>query len=577
MTANEWFLMPALPLFVGAILVAVLPAKMRSTTFLIVAALALIAVWWNPLGTCLTANFVNYELVLAEATQLNRLFGTIFALIAFVGGIYAFHQKEAAHQVAALLYAGGALGLTFAGDFFTLFVFWEIMAVASTYLIWAQRTSETQRAGMRYLLVHLFGGALLMLGILLHITSTGSITIKSIPESSSMASWFMLAGVALNAGVPPLHAWLADAYPKATVDGAVFLSAFTTKSAVLILMKLFAGWEILFYAGVVMTLYGSIYAILSNDIRQILAYSIISQIGYMVTAIGIGTEMALNGASAHAFSHILYKSLLFMGAGVVIHTTGKSKLSELGGLAKSMPWVAALYMVGALAISGLPLLNGFISKSMIISAAGKAHHDTAMLLLLLASMATFLHTGLKLPYFTWWGNAKHTTQSPSRTPVNMLIAMIMGASLCVLFGVAPTLLYHQLPYTVEYHPYTLYHLTETAQILLFAFIAFWLLRSKLSGESLMVIDTDWVYRKPGAKIAQALVSLNGWLFEQAEQGVTWLVQNSTQAARNPLSFLQRMPYYRDATQSRSPLQIEVLLLLTTLLSLSTLVILAFTT
>lgn len=573
MTANEWFLMPALPLIAGAILLALLPQKLRSTAFLIAAALALTAVWWNPLGTRLSVDFLNYELVLAEATQLNRLFGTIFALIALIGGVYAFHQKEVAHQIAALLYAGGALGLTFAGDFFTLFVFWEIMAVASTYLIWARRTPETQRAGMRYLLVHLFGGALLMLGILMHIGSTGSISLESIPESCAIASWLMLAGVALNAGVPPLHAWLADAYPKATVDGAVFLSAFTTKSAVLILMKLFAGWDILFYAGVVMTLYGSVYAILSNDIRQILAYSIISQIGYMVTAIGIGTEMALNGASAHAFSHILYKSLLFMGAGVVIHTTGRSKLTELGGLAKSMPWVLALYMVGALAISGVPLLNGFISKSMIVSAAGKAHHDTAMLLLLLASMGTFLHTGLKLPYFTWWGNAKSDIQ-PSRTPVHMIIAMVMGASLCVLFGVAPSLLYQQLPFAVEYHPFTLYHLTETTQILLFAFVAFWLLRSKLAGDSMLVIDTDWIYRKPGAWIGKMLVSLNGWFFEQAEQGVTWLTQNTAQAVRNPLSLLQRMPYYRDATQSRSPLQIEVLLLLATLVGLSLFVILA---
>ncbi|MEQ9824494.1 MAG: Na(+)/H(+) antiporter subunit D [Puniceicoccaceae bacterium] len=568
MTASNISLLPALPLLIGAIVMALLPKRLRSPAFLFFPLVTLAVVWTTPLGSVLQHNFLGYDLILGEFTRLNRLFGTIFALIAFIGGVYGFHRSEAAHQSAALLYAAGALGLTFAGDFFTLFVFWEIMAVASTYLVWARRTRESEQAGMRYLLVHLFGGGLLMLGILLHVSQSGSIELQTFPEASSLAAWLILAGVALNTAIPPLHAWLADAYPKATVGGAVFLSAFTTKSAVLILMKLFAGWEILLYAGVIMALYGVVYAVLANDIRGILAYHIISQVGYMVAAVGIGTEMALNGASAHAFSHILYKSLLFMGAGVVIETTGKSKLTELGGIAKSMPIVLWLYMIGAFSISGFPLFNGFISKSMVVAAAGKAHYDTAMLLLLLASVGTFLHTGLKLPYFTWWSKAQSDLK-PTRTPVNMMIAMGMAAFFCTLFGVVPGLLYDYLPYPVDYKPYTLYHLTESVQILLFTFIAFWLLRGKLAGEPYLPIDTDWLYRKPGAWLARHLVIWVESIFAACERGITWMTESLVTTSQSPLSWLTRNnKHYTDPNESRSPLQVELLLVVATIIGIA---------
>src|SRR5690606_1529153 len=275
--------------------------------------------------------------------------------IAVVGGIFAYHISDKTQQISALVYAGGALGVTFAGDWLSLFVFWEIMAVSSTFLIWAQKDQDSGDVGLRYLLVHIFGGGLLFAGILLHIAASGSILINALPNSYTLSSVLILLGVAVNAAVPPLHAWLADAYPRATITGSVFMSAFTTKSAIYVLIRVFPEWDILIWVGVFMALYGTIFALLSNDIRQIVAYSIISQLGYMVTAIGIGSEMAINGAVAHAFGHILYKSLLFMGAGAVIYATGKSRLSELGGLAHKMKWVLGFYMIGAFSISGFPL------------------------------------------------------------------------------------------------------------------------------------------------------------------------------------------------------------------------------
>lgn len=531
---TDWMIPPVFYMIAGAMLLPVLPKNIRSASFIIFPLVVLVAILNFPDGYSIKVDFVGYELILIEVDRLNRIFGIIFSLIAVIGGFYSYHFKATAHQCAALLYAGGALGVTFAGDYFTLFIFWELMAVASTYLVWARRTVDAEKAGMRYLLVHLFGGSLLLTGILLHVNNTGSILITSLISDGALSSWLILSGVALNTAIPPLHSWLADAYPKATVTGAVFLSAFTTKSAVLILIKIFAGWEILIFFGVMMALYGVVYAVLANDIREILAYHIISQVGYMVAGVGIGTEMALNGTTAHAFSHILYKALLFMGAGVVLQTTGRSKLTELGGIAKSQPVTLWLYMIGAFSISGFPLFNGFISKSMVVSAAGEAHFDTAMLLLLLASVGTFLHTGLKLPYFTWWSEAKEKIV-PSKAPVNMHIGMALAAFFCILFGVYPTLLYNYLPFTVNYKPYTLYHLTESVQILTFTFIAFWMLRSKLAGESLIALDTDWFYRKPARLVQRIFVDSVEFIFNYTDSLAEKLVKGLVLFGRNPLA------------------------------------------
>ncbi|SMO37917.1 Na(+)/H(+) antiporter subunit D [Gracilimonas mengyeensis] len=532
----ELLTVPAIILILGALLLPLIPERIRSSAFLLFPLAALGVLWSLPEGSLLQLPFASYELHLLQVDRLSRIFGTIFVMITFIGGVYAFHIKDVGQQSAAMAYAAGALGVTFAGDFFTLFFFWEIMAATSTYLIWARKTEASDKAGMRYILVHAFGGGLLLTGILLHLSSGGSFLIENIEETYTMASIFMLTGVALNSAIPPLHAWLADAYPKATITGAVFMSAFTTKSAVYVLIRLFPGWDILVYWGVAMALYGVVYAVLVNDIREILAYHIVSQVGYMVAGVGIGTEMAINGTTAHAFSHILYKSLLFMGAGAVIHATGKSKLTELGGFAKKMPVIVGLYMIGAFSISGFPFFNGFISKSMVVSAAGYAHFETVMLLLILASIGTFLHTGLKLPYFTWFGEKK-SEFDVGKVPINMKIAMGFGAFFCTLFGVYPALLYNYLPYAVDYHPYTIYHFVEMMQILVFTFIGFWLLRKKLEGTPTIAIDTDWFYRKPAAAVRYLLVEVPNNLFGVAEKVALSAADKLSGLSKNPMQYL----------------------------------------
>ncbi|MCP9292184.1 Na(+)/H(+) antiporter subunit D [Gracilimonas sediminicola] len=532
----ELLSVPAVILILGAFVLPLIPERFRSIAFITFPLVALVMVWTMPEGNLLQVPFASYELDLLAVDGLSRIFGIIFALITVIGGVYAFHIKDLGQQSSALAYAGGALGVTFAGDFFTLFIFWEIMAAASSYLIWARETKESAKAGMRYLLVHIFGGGLLFTGILLHLSSGGSLYIESIEPAYTAANIFMLLGVALNTAVPPLHAWLADAYPKATITGAVFMCALTTKSAVYVMIRLFPGWEILIWVGVIMAIYGTIYALLANDIREILAYSIISQIGYMVTAIGIGTELALNGATAHAFNHIIYKSLLFMAAGAVIHATGTSKLSEMGGFAKKMPLIVGLYMIGALSISGMPFLNGFVSKTMISGALGDAHLEWPILLLLIATIGTFLHTGLKLPYFTWFAEKK-TDFEVSSIPTNMKVAMGLGALFCILFGVAPQLLYSQLPYPTDFQPFSIYNFVEMTQILVLAFVGFWFLKNHLNISSTISLDTDWFYRRPAGVVRTVFVEFPNNLFGLAETFSLQIADRLSGLSENPIKVL----------------------------------------
>jgi multicomponent Na+:H+ antiporter subunit D len=401
--------------------------------------------------------------------------------------------KDSGQHVAAYLYVGGSLGVTFAGDYFTLFIFWELMAFASAYLIFARREKSAIESGYRYILVHIFGGVCLLGGIILHYISTKSLAFGPLEKDGSLAFYLILTGFILNAGVPPLHAWLTDAYPEGTVTGSVFMSSFTTKTAVYVLVRAFPGTELLVYMGTIMALYGVVYAVLENDCRRLLAYHIVSQVGYMVAGVGIGTDMSLNGSVSHAFAHILYKSLLFMGAGAVIQMTGKRKLTELGGLYKTMPITLVLYMIGGFAISAFPLFSGFVTKSMVVSGAAYDHRPWISLLLTMASAGTFLHTGLKLPYYMFFG--KDSGLKAKEPPVNMLIAMGMAAFMCIGIGVLPGPLYSLLPFPVEFHPYTGDHVTSALGLLLFTGLGFFMLLKKLDPEPTISIDTDWVYRK----------------------------------------------------------------------------------
>ena len=498
----EW-VHPGLLLILGAWALHFLKGRARGLAMLLLPAAALALCLRMTPGTYGEVSFLGQDLVFGRVDQLSLVFSYVFSIMALLGMVYALHVKDNGQHVAALTYVGGALGVTFAGDFLSLTLFWELMALSSVLLVWQRRASAAVSAGFRYLLVHVFGGLLLLAGIVLHWSQTGSVAFDDMGAFSGGMAWtLILVSFLINAAVPPLGAWLPDAYPEATVTGAVFMTAFTTKSAVYVLIRGFAGTELLVWLGAIMAVYGVVYAVLENDARRLLAYHIVSQVGYMVCGVGIGTALALNGATAHAFAHILYKALLFMGAGAVLEVTRLRKLSDMGGLYKTMPITLGLYMVGAFAISAVPLFSGFVSKSMVVSAAGEAHLGLIFLMLTLASAGTFLHTGLKLPYYMFFG--KDSGARGQEPPTNMLVAMGLAAAACVLIGVFPALLYQHLPNLVDYVPYTLQHITSTLGMLGFTALGFFLLLKHLDPEPKISLDTDWFYRR-GAAAGMTLV------------------------------------------------------------------------
>jgi multicomponent Na+:H+ antiporter subunit D len=484
---------PALVMVLGAFLIPFLQDPARRRLVLGLPLLTLLLVWLVPEQAGLRIAFLGVELNPAHATAEGRLFATVFALMAAVGGLYALGSgARPLELVAAYVYAGSAIGVTFAGDLLTLFIFWELMAIGSTAVIFAAGTESARRAAFRYLLVHLLGGVVLMAGILAHWSDTGSIAVEVL-GTSTLGTVLILIGILVNAGAPPLSAWIADAYPEASPSGTVFLSAFTTKTAVFALLAMFPGTELLIWIGLYMVFYGIIYALLENDMRRILAYSIVNQVGFMVCAIGIGTELALNGAAAHAFAHIIYKALLLMSAGSVLLMTGKRKCTELGGLFQTMPRTAMHGIIGALAISAFPFTSGFVTKSLETAAAAHEGMLVVWMLLLAASAGVFLHAGIKFPWFVFF--QKDSGLRPAEPPVDMRWAMAVFSFLCIALGLFPQPLYAILPYPVDYQPYTVEHVVSQLQLLLFAGFAFFVLLSQMRRTLTISLDFDWFYRK----------------------------------------------------------------------------------
>lgn len=501
----DFLLPPGLILIAAGLLIPMVRGRARSVLLLASPLLTFWLIWKVPDGIVLSYEFMGYGIVPLKGDALSRLFAAIFAIMAFGGGLFSLNRDNQAELSAAFVYAGSAIGVAFAGDLITVFVFWEIMAVGSTIVVWCGGAGA-QRAGLRYAAIHLLGGVLLMAGIAGEIGATGSAEFRAM-QPDSIARWLILAGFLINAGAPPLSAWLPDAYPEASWSGTVFLSAFTTKAAVYVLIRGFPGAEILIFIGLFMVFYGIIYAILENDVRRILAYSIVNQVGFMVTGIGIGTAMALNGVAAHAFTHIIYKALLLMSAGSVFYMTGKRKCTDVGGLFRTMPLTCICGIIGALSISAFPLTSGFISKSMISQSAADENLMIVWMLLAAASAGVFLHAGIKFPWFVFF--QKDSGLRPDDPPWNMKAAMTLFAFFCIGLGVYPGLLYALLPSPVNFVPYTGAHVVFQLQLLLFSGLAFFLMLGWLKRSLTITLDFDWLYRSLGHALQREFHIISG--------------------------------------------------------------------
>jgi len=550
---------PALIFILGALLIPFFKGRWKQAYLLSLTLLGLINLFLLDMGIHWMTRFLNYSLILLKVDRLSLAVGTIFIVIGFFAILYSLHVKENGQHMAALIYMGSSLGVVFSGDYFSLFFFWEIMAVASTFLIWYQREKRSLEAGFRYLLMHILGGCALLTGIILQVASSGSIVVQ--PLTGTLASMLILIGFGLNAAFLLLHTWLPDAYPEGTITGSVFLSIFTTKTGVYALARCFSGNEFVAYMGGAMALFGVIYALLQNDVRRLISYHIISQVGYMLTGIGLGTMLSVNAGIAHLINNLLYKTLLFMCMGAVIYRTGKRKLTELGGLALKMPLTCLACVVASFSISGAPGFNGFISKGMLLSSMIAAHQAILEWMLRLASVGTFL-SFTKLCFFTFF--EKNGSLEVKDPPLHMCLAMASVAFLCLLIGFFPGILFSILPHVpVEYPAFTLEHILEVLQLFLWAGLIFILFKPGFSPHSWLVLDFDYFYRKGvqglGWLIQGPLNNLRLQIQAQSSKGVNALVRLS----RNPFRFLdilrgkKEIPYNENLY--RKPMGLGVLL------------------
>ena len=492
---------PGLIMMIGALLIPFLPHIIRQIYMM---ALILLSAYALTLGFGIHSKIdvMDFEFIIFQSDTLTLPFAIIFHIAAILNVIYGAHEKHWNQHVAIMSYSGAAIAAVHAGDLFTLFIWWEATAFTSVFLILASKTQRSYKSAFRYILIQVGSGMFLLAGAILLMSETGSAEFKNF-DINSLYGQLIFIAFGIKAAFPLLNGWLQDSYPEASEIGTVALSTFTTKLAIFCFAKSFAGTEILIIIGAIMTFYPIFFAVIENDLRRVLTYSLNNQLGFMIVAIGIGTELAINGAVAHAFAHILYKGLLFMGMGAVLYRVGTCKASELGGLFKFMPITAICTIIGAISISAFPLFSGFVAKSLIMSALGKEGLVFVYFMLLFASAGVLHHSGIKIPFFAFF--AHESGIKTKEAPLNMIIAMVIASALCILIGIFPSTFYQILPYEINYQPYDFSHVVGQLQLLTFAafaFICLWHFKIYPPELNSTVLNSDWVYRKmiPGVLI-----------------------------------------------------------------------------
>ena len=495
---------PALILVIGGLLVPFLPLTLRKIYMLALPILGIVHLFSYEYGVYGTFEMFGYHIETLRFDALSRIFALIFFIATAFCAVFGWYLKDRMQQTVMMIYPGAAIGAVFAGDFVTLFVFWELTVVTSVLLIWAGGTERAFKAGMRYLFMQVTSGLLLLAGFILLARDTGSIAFEHM-ELGTLATLLIFLSFGIKCAFPLLHNWVQDSYPESTVVGTVVLSVFTTKLAVYALARGFAGQEELIYIGAAMTLFPIFFAVIEDNLRKVLTYSLNNQLGFMVCAIGVGGALGISGAVGQAFVHIIYKSLLLMSMGAVLYRTGTVQASELGGLYKSMPWTAAMCIIGAMSISAFPLFAGFVTKGMIIDSVAHHHQVIVWLCLLFASAGVLEHAGIKVPYFAFF--AHDGGHRVAEAPLSMTIAMTFCAAMCLGIGIFPDLFYWLLPLPVEFEPYTVSHVVTQLQLLLFATLAFVLLvQFRLYPPEIKStnLDFDWFYRRLAPRIVEGI-------------------------------------------------------------------------
>ena len=511
---------PGLIMIIGALLIPFLPHIIRQIYMMV---LILVSAYALTLGFGIHSKIeiMDIQFIIFQSDALTLPFAIIFHIAAILNVIYGAHEKHWNQHVAIMSYSGAAIAAVHAGDLLTLFVWWEATAFTSVFLILASKTQRSYKSAFRYILIQVGSGMFLLAGAILLMSETGNAEFKNF-DINSLYGQLIFIAFGIKAAFPLLNGWLQDSYPEASEIGTVALSTFTTKLAIFCFAKSFAGTEILIIIGAIMTFYPIFFAVIENDLRRVLTYSLNNQLGFMIVAIGIGTELAINGAVAHAFAHILYKGLLFMGMGAVLYRVGTCKASELGGLFKFMPITAICTIIGAISISAFPLFSGFVAKSLIMSALGKEGLVFVYFMLLFASAGVLHHSGIKIPFFAFF--AHESGIKTKEAPLNMIIAMIIASALCILIGVFPSYFYEILPHQIQYQPYDFSHVVGQLQLLTFAafaFICLWHFKIYPPELNSTVLNSDWIYRKMIPGILLPLLGLISNINKKIEQFIVF--------------------------------------------------------
>lgn len=562
---------PGIILMLMGFIAAIVPKALRRVVLVLGPVLALGAMLTLPVGTDLSTTFMNdYTLHYLYVDKLAYIFGFVFAVIALIGGIYSCHNENRMEALCALGYAGGALGVTFAKDWLTLIFFWESMAVTSVFLVWCNHTPESRKAAFRYILVHMLGGNFLLAGIFMKVSQGDFLVSNLVAGPHDIAFWAIFLGVAVNTAIPPFNGWIADAYPESTLTGGVFMCSFTTKVAVYSLIRIFAGWDILVWVGCFMALNSACFAVMENNMRKLLSHHISSQVGFMVAAIGVGSALALNGAATLAFSNIVYKGLLFMCTGAIIYATGIKRINEIGNVKKKLPLVTLCFFIAALSIGGIPPFFGFVTKPLAIESTA-AFSSWAYTLLEVASIGTFLSIPLKMGWFIFLRPEDKGATVERPVPINMQIAMVLAAGLCIMYGLFPNMIYQYLPYDMPARaPYTASGVLMTIEMYGMAMIPFLMYLPKMEPHTAISLDTDWFYRKPFAYlvslVSHALCALCAAL------GQAWYVlyKEFMGLTENPMELLDARPFRKRARYNpenyRTSIADPIMITLTVLIS-----------
>jgi multicomponent Na+:H+ antiporter subunit D len=406
----------------------------------------------RPFNRLIIFDRFGQTLVLDGLSHLIILTASVTAFfIILYAAAYAGKYREQHHFFALfLVMLAGINGVALAGDLIWLFLFLELAALSAYLLVGFGRTRQQLEAAVKYLLIG-EGASLLVLlgcGLVHHLTGTFSMSGAALAMAGkagtlrSAAALLFIAGFGTKAALMPFQAWLPDAHSSAPAPVSAILSGVIIKALGLYALARIifnvigltpAAALILIALGTLSIVLAGLFAVGQNDIKRLMAYSSISQVGYITVGLAVATPLALMGAMFHLINHALMKALLFLNAGAVERQTETRELSELGGLRQKMPVTAATSLIGSLAISGVPPFNGFLSKLFIIVAcvqAGKLGIAAAAVVGSLLTMGAFL----RMQKMAFFGPPRGQAYEAREAPLTMSLAVAGLALLCLGVG-----------------------------------------------------------------------------------------------------------------------------------------------